>query len=125
MIIRYFVYAQQKDESIEIVEDTLKIIDGDIVLKEYLVIEPYWKIDGMYTVELGIKFNDKTKQIKSFLDNLSDYWITFGEPVDEILTSQKGQNCYIKDNRIEMINIFFELSSDSRYNDTGLQIGKL
>ena len=30
-----------------------------------------------------------------------------------------------KDTRIGMINIFFELSSDSRYNDTGLQIGKL
>lgn len=109
MFIRLFTHSSNEEESKkilnEIIDKELQYIDKI----EYVTIEPYWKLDGIYIVEVNVnlivEFNEE--KIKDFLQSISDKWIYFGNPLEEALASETTEGCnYIKDG-INMINIFF------------------
>ena len=82
----------------------------EIMQLNYHKMEPYWKIDTMYEIKIGVTFKEEfmKNKFQSFLNNIADEWTTFGDPVDEILASETlNEGKYIMDG-IGMICISFE-----------------
>lgn len=101
------MFSEEKDDAYTIVENSLKIMNEIIIEQKYISIEPYWKIEKMYVVEIDLIIRDNYKYMILFLNSISDCWIRFGDPTDELLASQSGGKCYIKNDKIRLINIFF------------------
>lgn len=64
--------------------------------------KPYWKIKGIYEVDVTIEFN--VVQLDEFLKTIASKWKCYGEPMNEILISKKDENITIYNKKIEMIN---------------------
>lgn len=66
--------------------------------------KPYWKIDGMYVVEIKLEFNDKlnNNNFNEFLKSISDNWSIFGIYNEELMSSDTN---YIE---LDMISMFFD-----------------
>ncbi|MCC3868992.1 hypothetical protein [Terrisporobacter mayombei] len=108
LFIRLFVYSNNKKESRNITEGIVKPLNDYINKIKYKSNKPYWKIDGMYVVEIKIEFNDKLNQNKfnKFLKEISNNWLTLGMQDEELISSDTN---FIE---LEMINIFFDYKSE-------------
>lgn len=109
MLIRLFAYASNKGEAKHIFESIIIDIENNIVHKKYTKNEPYWKMEGIYEVEVNIELTRDFNELKrdEFLKSISDKWLAFGEPIEEVLASNTNKDCkYIKSG-IKMINIFY------------------
>ena len=108
MLFRFFLYSKDKIKSQYICEDILKPISQHIIDEKYNVIEPYWKYDDMYQVEMNIKLdiNINHSDFRKFLSSISDKWELFGDPPDEILISEKMHDCHFIADNVSLINIF-------------------
>lgn len=109
MFIRAYIYSCSSLESKNTFEELIKSINEKIKIKKFIKNELYWKDDSMYVVEVEIEFYEKLdeKNLKYFLNNISNKWLTFGNPIDEFLTSETMENCKILINNISMINVFY------------------
>lgn len=109
MLVRLFAYSNSKDAAKKFFNSIINNIESSIVNKEYKRIEPYWKIEGVFVIEVNIElnkdFNEKNKE--EFLNSIADRWIMFGNPINEVLASETTDGCnYIKKG-VSMINIFY------------------
>ena len=110
MIIRLFAFATNDNEARLVIDNVLDSINQNIERTEYLSCEPYWKIEGVYAVELKISFKNEISEIniENWLNDISDKWLLFGSPTNEFLASITTKDCnFIKDG-IYMINIIFD-----------------
>ncbi|KYN78010.1 hypothetical protein A0J52_01625 [Clostridium sporogenes] len=109
MLFRLFAYSNNKDEAKFVFNSIIKNIESSIVYKEYKKIEPYWKIDGIYVVEVKVEFYkglyEKNKE--EFLKSIADKWTVFGNPIQEIIASDTTEGCMYIKKGIKMINIFY------------------
>lgn len=109
VFIRLFAHSTNEDDSKRIFNEMMDCELDNIDNIEYVAIEPYWKIDGIYKLEANVNFKITftEKRITKFLDSISDKWTFFGNPVEEALASETTEGCnYIK-NGVNMVNIFF------------------
>ena len=105
-----FLYSESKEEAVGICNSILSDIDLYIEERKIVDISPYWKIEGIFQIELNVvlKNNDiNSEDWEGFLKTLSNIWLNYGEPTDEILITRKLDESIIYNEKIEMINIFF------------------
>lgn len=109
MFLRFFVYAVNDNDAMEIIDDCLNSIKTYIFEKSEFILKPYWKILDMYVVDVSLKLKIEKVKFVNFLQSISDHWLQFGSSVtDELLASETdGIFKYMK-NKISMVNIFFE-----------------
>lgn len=109
MFIRIFIYSTSSDESISIFNQLIEIIKDEINSFLITLNEPYWKIEGIYVLEAEITLKSQLNSEinKKFLDNISDNWIKFGNPVTEVLASKTSENCKYMHEKINLINIIY------------------
>ncbi|UTR15694.1 hypothetical protein MM221_03650 [Salipaludibacillus sp. LMS25] len=75
--------------------------------EEIVKITPYWEIEDIYLVEVnldlyeGISNDDTYKK----LQGTTNKWTTFGNPVNELLSSVDIEDCIINIDKIRMLNI--------------------
>ena len=99
MFIRLFAYAINEIKAKNVLDDVLKAIELDLERIDFLICEPYWKMDGIYEMELKISLKRELSdtELNTFLENISDRWMLFGTPPDEMLASITMEGCnYIK-----------------------------
>ncbi|MDE7422209.1 MAG: hypothetical protein K2N51_00695 [Lachnospiraceae bacterium] len=109
MFLRFFVYAVNDNDAMEIIDDCLNSIKTCIFKKSEFILKPYWKIPDMYVVEVSLKLKIEKVKFVNFLESISDHWLQFGSSVtDELLASETDGICKYMKNKISMVNIFFE-----------------
>ena len=83
MRMRFFVFGSSIEDAKNKVTASLAEIRG--LSYEFVNLEKYWKEEGVHIVDILIDngFDD----INAILDNYSDNWLSFGDPVDEYLAS--------------------------------------
>ncbi|WP_458415075.1 hypothetical protein ACNQFZ_09855 [Schinkia sp. CFF1] len=110
MFIRLYVNAKNELEANLVLEKVLNIFQPILKSKETQKVEPYWKIDGVYVVETTMLILEgKTEgEINEVLEEISDSWTRFGNPVTELLASDTTENCNFLLDGLKMINIHFE-----------------
>ncbi|WP_238917732.1 hypothetical protein [Clostridium sp. YIM B02555] len=109
MLIRLFAYSNNEVQAKNIFDSITSSINSSIVFKEYKKIEPYWKIEGIYLIEVRIELDKyfKEESMEEFLKSIADKWIVFGNPIEEVLASEATEGCnYIKKG-VNMINISY------------------
>ncbi|MCC3866455.1 hypothetical protein K0040_19760 [Terrisporobacter petrolearius] len=108
MFIRAFIYSNSDDEAQNIFESLIESVKDGIKNKEYIENKPYWKIEGIYVVEVKILFDNKFNKNYNdkLLESICDKWITFGNPIEEVLAYDDDECNFIK-NGLKMINIFY------------------
>lgn len=111
MFVRMFLYAKSKEEATAICNDILSNIDLYIEQRKIVEITPYWKIEGIFQIELSVVLKNNSinsEDWERFLKTLSNIWLSYGEPIDEILITRKLDGSIMCNEKIEMINIFFD-----------------
>ena len=110
MYIRLFAISCNKDEAIHIFNNVIsEIKNNNIRSQEIVKNEPYWKIDGVYVVEVDLELASSfsNEQIEVFLYSIADKWVFFGNPINEALASDTTEGCNYLKNGIKMINIIY------------------
>lgn len=108
MFIRLFAYADSECSAKIVANNTLNSISKSINSMEYVTCEPYWKMDGVYKIEMKVVLEDQLtdSQFHDFMDDVSDKWLFYGSPTDELLASDTTEGCnYIK-RGVSLINVF-------------------
>lgn len=110
MFIRLYVNAKSKPEARSVLDKVLEIFDPVLQNKEIQKVEPYWKIDGVYVVEMTMLILEgKTEvEINRILESIADKWIRFGSNTNELLAFDTTENCNFLLEGLKMINIHFE-----------------
>lgn len=110
MFIRLYVNAKSELEARLVLEKVLKIFQPVLKSNEIQKVEPYWKIDGVYVVEITMLISEGKTEIEmnGLLESIADKWIRFGSPTTELLASDTTENCNFLLNGLKMINIHFE-----------------
>ena len=110
MLFRFFIYANAENEARYIYTECIKDIKDNIVNDFYdLIIKPYWKISGIYVLEISIELNIEKGSFWRFLESMSDSWLKFGSTLaDELLASETSEGCKYMKKGLSMVNIFFE-----------------
>ncbi|MCH1625328.1 hypothetical protein [Fredinandcohnia quinoae] len=110
MFIRLYVNANSELEANLVLEKVLNIFQPILKSKGAQKVEPYWKIEGVYIVEITMLISDRKTQgeITEVLERISDNWTRFGSPVTELLASDTTENCNFLLDGLKMINIHFE-----------------
>ena len=106
-----FLYAKSKKETISICNNILSNIYMHIEKRKVVEIVPYWKIEGVFQIELSITLKNNSidsNDLERFLKTLCNLWLSYGEPIDEILITRKLDGSIIDNEKIEMINIFLD-----------------
>ena len=108
VFIKAFLYANTKDESMKIITDILSPLNIEMG-KTKIELEPYWKINGIYSIDVYVDLDASILQkemLEKFLKTIANKWISYGEPVDEILISRNDKDIIIYNEKIEMIIIY-------------------
>ncbi|MDN4618536.1 hypothetical protein QCD85_10540 [Paenibacillus sp. PsM32] len=110
MFVRLFVNAKSETEARVVLEKVFRIFSPILENKEIKKIEPYWKMDEVYIVEITmlISENQTESKLNRILECIANKWIRFGDPVTELLASDTTENCIFMLEGIKMINIQFE-----------------
>lgn len=104
-LIRYYVEESSELLARERIENTYKCLEKKIIKKEYQNLEKYWKIEGTYLVEVILELNDNISELQNYLENIADYWIEFGNPVEELLASRTDKNCNFMKEKFIMVDV--------------------
>lgn len=110
MFIRLYLNAKNKDAAQHALNKFLQILKPIVENNKLLKIEPYWKIENIYVVEIDVintKNYTKTK-LNELLREISDNWIEFDDPVNELLASSTGDSCNFILPEFNMINIYLD-----------------
>ena len=110
MFIRLFAYAANEPKSRQIVDNAVKGICDYIDSIEIISCKPYWKISGVYENEVKVVLkNDLTDaQLKTWLNDISDKWLYWGSPANEMLASETTEDCHYIMDGVNMINVFLD-----------------
>ncbi|QVK17664.1 hypothetical protein KHQ81_12540 [Mycoplasmatota bacterium] len=108
MYIRMFTYSKNEYEAKNIFKNMIVDIQYYIKLLKYEKIEKYYKFDNSFLIEVTIELSEEFNQKKAedFFKSISDFWIMFGQPIDNILASKTTIGCNYMKFDIEMINIY-------------------
>ncbi|WP_338751109.1 hypothetical protein [Bacillus sp. FJAT-52991] len=109
MFIRLYLNAKNKDQAQHSINKFLKIFEPITESEQLLKVEPYWKIENIYVAEIDIipQENYTSKSLNEILYEISDHWIEFGDPVNELLASATDDNCKFIIPEFNMVNIHF------------------
>ena len=110
VFIKAFLYANTEDESMKIITDILSPLNIEIG-KTKIELEPYWKINGIYSIDVYVDLDVSIlpkEMLEKFLKTIANKWISYGEPINEILISRNDIDIVIYNEKIEMINIHIE-----------------
>lgn len=110
MFIRMFLYADDDIQSLKKSNLLLTKLSKFILSIEVLDNVRYWKVKGIYVIELNIEMVESAmnkQRFLQFLKSLSDKWQVYGEPVEEILISRSLEGYTYIHEDVEMINIIF------------------
>ena len=112
MFIRLYVYSNNNIESKNISKEVVKPLENYIEKIKYIANKPYWKIDGMYVVEIKIKLYDKLNQnyFNKFLKEISNDWSILGINEDELIASDT--NCM----ELEMVYICIDYKTEIKFD---------
>lgn len=122
MFLRIFTIANDVETSEKICEELLSKLNKYIEKKTYLSNKPYWKMEGVYSVEVKLKLRKKMPNVflNEFYCSIANKWISYGSPENEVLFSNNIDGCNFKNDNILMLNIFLEVNtaynSDSMNN---------
>ena len=112
MFIRLYVNAKSEPEALIVLEKILKIFEPILKDKEIQKVEPYWKIEEVYIVEVTMTMlisEGKTELKKNrILESIAKKWTQIGSPATELLASDTTENCNFILEGLKMINIQFE-----------------
>ena len=100
--MKFFVSSSSIENAKSKVTESLSGICG--ISYTYINVEKYWKIENVYIAEIDIAslFN----KIDVLLDNYSDNWLTFGNPVDEYLASDHNAKARYMRKDFLMVQLF-------------------
>lgn len=109
MFIRAFIYSNSNDEAQNVFESLIESVKDSIKSKECIDNKPYWKIKGIYVVEVKIVFDSKFNEDfnDKLLESICDKWTTFGNPIEEVLACDDNEGCNFIKNGLKMINIVY------------------
>lgn len=112
LFIRLYVYSNNNIESKNIAKEVVKPLENYIEKIKYIANKPYWKIDGMYVVEIKIKLYDKLNQdyFNKFLKEISNDWSILGINEDELIASDT--NCM----ELEMVYICIDDKTEIKFD---------
>jgi hypothetical protein len=107
MFVRMYVNAINEEVALGFAQKFVNLFDSFLKSISDQVIEPYWKLKGVYQIEIEMQLYREIneKEIKKVLSTIGDNWLTFGDPVNELLISDTTDNCDIKLSDVKMINI--------------------
>ncbi|MHA2960490.1 hypothetical protein [Priestia megaterium] len=110
MFVRLYVTAQNETEAKENLKVVLEKIKQILVKTNVEKLEPYWKFDDIYVVELNliVKKDLSLNELNTLLKTISDKWQCYGEPINEFLASKTTEGCNYILKGVEMINIYLE-----------------
>ncbi|MBO4562977.1 MAG: hypothetical protein J5772_05135 [Clostridia bacterium] len=99
--MKFFISGISREDAITKVNISL----AEIIGIEYSIIqcEEYWKIESVYTVLVRI---DNKQDIRSLLDNYSNHWLSFGNPIEEYLASDHDELASFLREGFLMIQLF-------------------
>lgn len=108
MLIRSYLYTQDKNESFSIIENAISVFKGNFTNYTILKNEPYWKDPNLFVVEVKLSTytSFSIEDIEEGLRSIADKWLYFGNPVDEALASDTMEGCRFLITGVKMINIF-------------------
>lgn len=97
MFIRLFVNTNNIEEANVALEKVTSVLKEKIKGKEIVKIIPYWKIEDVYIVEVNLEIYEGISDgdIYKDLQGIINKWITFGNPINELLTSVDMDDCII------------------------------
>jgi hypothetical protein len=104
IFVRMYVYAK---DAIDISNNFLSIFNSITRSVSDQNFDPYWKFEDMYVIELKMQLlmDQNSKAFNDKLLIVAENWITFDDPVIELLASDTDKNCKIKIHGVNMINI--------------------
>ncbi len=108
MFLKFFIYADSKEEAHAIYNECMEDMTYFIVEIQEFEVKQYWKFSDMYVVKALLKLDITEDSFFCFLQSISDDWAHYGLPVINLLASETSPDCnYIKE-KISMVTIFFE-----------------
>jgi len=110
LFIRLYVTAQNEKEAKVTLKAVLEKIKQIVIRINVEKVEPYWKFNDMYVIELNliVKKELNPSQLKRLLESIADKWSCYGEPINEFLASKTTKGCNYILKGVEMINIYLD-----------------
>ncbi|AKP76789.1 hypothetical protein ABE036_03275 [Priestia aryabhattai] len=110
MFVRLYVTAKNKTEAEKDLKFFLEKINQILVKANVERLEPYWKFDDVYVVELNliVKKDLSLNELTQLLETISDKWQYYGDPINEFLASKTAEGCNYILKGVEMINIYLD-----------------
>ncbi|KML31413.1 MULTISPECIES: hypothetical protein [Priestia] len=110
MFVRLYVTAKNKTDAKKNLKICLEKINPILVKANVEKLEPYWKFDDMYVVELNliVKKDLSLNELTQLLETISDKWQYYGDPINEFLASKTAEGCNYILKGVEMINIYLD-----------------
>jgi hypothetical protein len=110
MFVRLYVNSKNECQTQSILEIFIKKFQPILKSQEVQRIEPYWKMENAYVVEIDLSLLDGTNEVElnRVLMSISDKWLKFGSPTNELLASETTEGCKYILNGLKMVNIHFE-----------------
>lgn len=109
MFIRLFAECDDKETALDIYRDVMGGMKENVENEEIVDVKPYWKMKGIFVVEaeMDLKRELNDEELNHFLASISDKWLRFGDPTDELLASVTTEGCNYMKKGVYMINIHF------------------
>ncbi|HBI02455.1 MAG TPA: hypothetical protein DDY49_00310 [Paenibacillaceae bacterium] len=106
MFIRIYLNTDNQQDALNILENVLNQLDVEIQNKEIVKVEPYWKMEEVYIIEVSFLVNKLTEEgFEKFLEKISDKWTYFDHPINEVLASETTDGCTFLFPGVKLINI--------------------
>ncbi|MGD6817692.1 hypothetical protein ACQCVE_11565 [Metabacillus sp. 113a] len=110
MFIRLYLNAKSKLEAQSVLQRVLFKFKPILENIEFHKIEPYWKIENVYVVEITISVlkHSSDKEFRGILNSIADKWIEIGDPLTELIASDTTEECNFIIDGLKMITIHIE-----------------
>lgn len=109
MFVRLFAACDDGEAALDIYRDALAGMKEYVENENIIDVKPYWKMKGIFVVEaeLHLKKEWNGQKLNQFMSSISDTWLRFGDPADELLASVTAEGCTGMKRGVYMINIHF------------------
>jgi len=106
---RLFAACDDGEAALDIYRDALAGMKEYVENENIIDVKPYWKMKGIFVVEaeLHLKKEWNGEKLNQFMSSISDTWLRFGDPADELLASVTAEGCTGMKRGVYMINIHF------------------
>ena len=95
MFVRLFAACGDGEAALDIYRDALAGMKEYVENENIIDVKPYWKMKGIFVVEaeLHLKKEWNGEKLNQFMSSISDTWLRFGDPADELLASVTAEGC--------------------------------